>query len=51
VTQKSCSSGECGRVDNRYNCEKIIFPFSIQEILLQLEHKFSNVLVEPASEA
>jgi len=51
VTQKSCSSGEGGRGDNRYNCEKIIFPISIEEILLQLEHKFSNVFVEPASEA
>jgi len=43
--------GEGGRGDNRYNCEKIIFPISIEEILLQLEHKFSNVFVEPASEA
>jgi hypothetical protein len=46
-----CQSGEGGRGDNRYNCEKIIFPISIEEILLQLEHKFSNVFVEPASEA
>jgi len=43
--------GEGGRGDSRYNCEKIIFPISIEEILLQLEHKFSNVFVEPASEA
>jgi len=45
------SGGEGGRGDSRYNCEKIIFPISIEEILLQLEHKFSNVFVEPASEA
>jgi len=51
VTQKSCSSGEGGRDAKRYNCERIVVPVSITEILLQLEHKFSNVFVEPASEA
>ena len=51
VELKSGICGEGGRGDSRYNCEKIIFPISIEEILLQLEHKFSNVFVEPASEA
>ncbi len=43
--------GEGGRDAKRYNCERIVVPVSITEILLQLEHKFSNVFVEPASEA
>ena len=49
--EKLCNCGEGGRDAKRYNCERIVVPVSITEILLQLEHKFSNVFVEPASEA
>jgi hypothetical protein len=31
-----------------YNCEQIVAPISFAEVLLRLEHKFSNAIVGPS---